>query len=49
MAHAEEDPVIRSQTDDGTTGNDVRLISHGDEELGGGGYNWHGFMPQPLM
>jgi len=32
MAHAVNDPVLRSVTDDGTSGNDVKLISFADEE-----------------
>ena len=36
MAHADEDVVCRSKTDDGTTGNDIKLISNADEEPVGG-------------
>ena len=34
MVHADEDPVIHSATDDGTSGNDVRLVSKTEEDAG---------------
>lgn len=37
MAHAVNDVVLRSQTDDGTSNNDVKLISTTDEEPADGG------------
>lgn len=37
MSHADEDVVCRSQTDDGTSNNDIKLISNADEEPAGGG------------
>ena len=36
MTHTIGDVVCRSQTDDGTTGNDIKLISFADEEPAGG-------------
>ena len=50
MTHNNEDPVIRTKTDDSLTGNDVRLVSLADEDAGVCDtvirtYHWQGVTP----
>ena len=49
MTHADEDPLIRTKTDDNLTGNDVRLVSLADEDAGvceaPRTYHWQGVTP----